>query len=164
MMPKISVSPLATRNSSRPYCTLLRIWISHSTARVHHARLATTHSLHKKEAGTTAPAGIAREQVLGSGHPAAARRVFQRFPCDADHLVRIALDAAQVDILDRIVRLRHRPGPSRAVDLDLFQCAVQRLPVAEAALDRVEAAMEQQCGVVTLHGVDVGLDAVLLAV
>jgi hypothetical protein len=32
------VSPLATRNSSRPYCTLLRIWISHSTAWVRHAR------------------------------------------------------------------------------------------------------------------------------
>ena len=27
MIPKISVSPEATRNSSRPYCTLLRHWM-----------------------------------------------------------------------------------------------------------------------------------------
>src|SRR5450432_400881 len=100
MIPKISVSPLATRNSSSPYCTLFRIWISHSTVSVRcaHARRTT-----KRKAGL-AP------RLLGAGrlrarHLAAARGIVQRFPRDADHLIGIAVDFAQIDVLDGVVRL-----------------------------------------------------------
>ena len=35
MMPKISVRPLATRNSSRPYCTPFNTWINKIHKSIH---------------------------------------------------------------------------------------------------------------------------------
>ena len=46
-----------------------------------------------------------------SRHLAAARRIGKRLDRDADHLVLLALDLAQVDVLDRVVRLRQRNEP-----------------------------------------------------
>ena len=66
--------------------------------------------------------------------------LFQRLPCDPDHLVAVAFDATEINILDRIVRPRHGPGAARTVDFDFLQRAVERLLVAEAAPDRGEAA------------------------
>src|SRR6266446_6768615 len=163
MMPKMSVRPLATRNSSRPYWTLLRIWISHSTAWPGRScETQEIHSRQKKKRGLRTPLSIPYGR-LGS-QLAAARRILERLPRDADHLIGVALDASQVDILNRVVRPRHRPHAARAVDLDLLQRVVQSLLVAEAALDRGEPAAEEQRGIVTLDGVYIRLHAVLLAV
>src|ERR1700730_12589009 len=97
-------------------------------------------------------------------HLATVRGIVERFPCDADHLVGVAFDAAQIDVLDRVVRLGHGPGPSWAVDLGLAQRAVERLLVTEAAPDRGQARGKEQRRVVSLHGVDIRLHAVSLAI
>src|ERR1700719_4556966 len=97
-------------------------------------------------------------------HLAAASRVFQSLPGDPDYLVTVAFDATKINILDRIVRPRHRPDAARTVDFDFLQRAVERLLVAEAAPDRCKPAREQKARVVPLHRVNVGLHAIFSAV
>src|SRR6266850_7134770 len=69
---------------------------------------------------------------------ASSRGVFERLPGDADHLVVAFLGAAQVDILDRIVRLRHLPLAARAVDDRGLHRRDYRAPVTDVAPDLVE--------------------------
>src|SRR6186713_1340347 len=108
MIPKISVRPLATRNSSRPYWTALRHW-TRKVARSMDQRLL--------------PLTPALSRLAGEGESAselaAARRIGKRLDGDAAELVVVALDLAQVDVLHRVARRRDRELAARAVDRDL---------------------------------------------
>ncbi len=53
-------------------------------------------------------------------HLTSPRRIGERFVRDADEFILTADHFAQINILDRIVRFRHRPGAARAVDLGLL--------------------------------------------
>src|SRR5262245_45688420 len=97
-IPKISVSPEATRNSSRPYCTPLRSWMA-------------------MKAVSTARSS--------SGDGASGARVGDRLLRDRDDGVVSVPHLANIDILDRIVRLRERPAPARAVELHGRHCGDQ---------------------------------------
>ena len=79
---------------------------------------------------------------------------------DADEFVFTADDFAQINILDRIVRFRHRPGAARAVDLGLLHGGDHFLALADVAFHGVEPGGEQQAGIVALHGVDVRVERV----
>lgn len=91
---------------------------------------------------------------------AAARWILQRLPRYPNHLVVALLDAAQVDVLDGIVRLRHFPRAARAVDDGTFHRGDHRFLVADVALHLVQRLREQLAGVVALHRIDVRLDLV----
>ena len=79
---------------------------------------------------------------------------------DADEFVLTADDFAQINVLNRIVRFRHRPGAARTVDLGLLHGGGYFLAIANIAFDCVEPGSEQQTGIVALHGVDVGSERV----
>src|SRR5258706_14196977 len=98
MMPKISVRPDASRNSSSPYCTAFRHWT-------------------RKVAISTAGSGAQRPV---RSELAAAGRVGERLHRHADLLVLLAVDPAQVDVLHRVVGLRQRERPARRIDLRLL--------------------------------------------
>src|SRR5258706_6242407 len=93
MMPKMSVNPEATRNSSNPYWRALRHWTRN---------VATS---------------MRGRRGRASSHLAAAARVGERLGGDADHLVLLADHLAQVDVLHRIVARADGEGAARAVDL-----------------------------------------------
>src|SRR6266498_3588825 len=129
-MPKISVRPLATRNSTRPYCTPFSTWMRKITG-----------SINKEPA----PCGHRLPCRAGPGlrqHLAAASRILERFPCDSNVLVLLAHALAQVAVLDRVVRPRHRPLAARAVDRHAFHRGDHRLRCLEVALHRFEADIE----------------------
>src|SRR5438105_3110034 len=128
MIPKISVRPAASMNSSSPYWTLFSSWIR---------------KLEMSRAG--------------SRHPAAGAGIGQGLGGDADHLVLAVLDAAQVDVLDRVVRLAHGPLAARAVDRGGLHRLVQCLLVRQVALHGVGPGKQQLAAVVALHRIDIGL-------
>src|SRR5688500_4544459 len=98
MIPKIRVSPLATRNSSSPYCTEFRHWM-------------------RKVARSMGEG--AQVAIGGLLHPAAAARIGKRLGGDAHVLVLLAADLAQVDVLYRVVAGGDGEGATRAVDAGL---------------------------------------------
>src|SRR5574337_1480144 len=151
MMPKISVRPAASMNSSRPYCTLLSSWIR---------KFATSMGVTVGQSGQKkrwiAPPSFAAWSRL-SGQLAAGAGGGQRLRGDADHHVVAFLHLAQVDILYRVVRLAHGPLAARAVDHGALDGLVQHRLVGEIPLDGVGAGNQQLARVVALHGVHVGL-------
>src|ERR1700682_5806486 len=92
MMPKMSVNPEATRNSSNPYWNALRHWTR---------KVATS-------------MGALRGHRLS--HAAAGAGIGERFHRDADHLVLLADHLAQVHVLHRVVGGADSEGAARAVD------------------------------------------------
>src|SRR5690606_9764015 len=118
MMPNISVSPLATRNSSRPYCTAFRHWIRNMT-------------------GSTKPLRL---------QAAAAGRICQRLDGNALAEVLLALDLEQVDVLDGVVGLGQGELAARAVDGGAAHGAAHRFLLGDIALDRLEARGQQLGG------------------
>src|SRR5512142_3326235 len=126
MIPKISVSPDATRNSSKPYWTAFRHW----TRKV--------------------PKSTARAL-----HPAAACRGGQALDGDAHHLVLLAVDLAQVDVLHRVVRFAHREGAARAVDLRLLDRGRELGLLRDVALGGIQPDGQDLRRVVALHGIHV---------
>src|ERR1700682_1747822 len=107
----------------------------------------------QKRSGACAPPGWVRMSLSRSRlHLATVRGIVERFPCDADHLVGVAFDAAQIDVLNRVVRLGHSPDSPRAVALSLAHRAVERLLITETAPDRGKAGGKEQRRVVSLHG------------
>src|SRR6478609_3295337 len=105
MIPKISVRPLATRNSSSPYWIPLRSWIR---------KVAASISGNLGQALNAAGLGPDPECDRQSARAelAATRGIGQRLDRDADDLVVLALDLAQIDVLHRVVCLgqHHRPA------------------------------------------------------
>src|SRR5438046_596462 len=111
MIPKISVSPLATRNSSRPYWTAFRHWTrkvakSNRSSRWSEVQRTTAQATPKDPASPVrwvAPLG-GRSAATGGLHLhlAAARGVGQCLDRDRLELVVVALDLTQVDVLHRV--------------------------------------------------------------
>src|SRR5262245_9601891 len=93
-------------------------------------------------------------------HFTSPRRIGEGFVRDADELVFAADDFAQVNILNRIMRFRHRPGAARTIDFGLLHSGSYFFALANIAFDSVEPGSEQQTGIVALHGVDVGSESV----
>src|SRR4051794_7110787 len=100
MMPKISVSPAASMNSSRPYCTPLSNWMRKLAMSISLSRVRN-----KKMGGRDLP--LWRDEP--SAHLAAGTRIGQSLRGHPDHLVFLVFDHAQVDVLYRVVRLAHGP-------------------------------------------------------
>src|SRR6266446_10114108 len=131
MIPKISVRPDATRKSSSPYCSEFRHWMR-KVARSMQVTKAKSEAQQAKERSAAsahpatpkdpappvrrvAPLG-GRSAATGGLHPAAARRIAQCLRRNADQIVLLAFDLAQVDVLHRVVGLGQRERASRAVD------------------------------------------------
>src|SRR6185369_6092662 len=87
--------------------------------------------------------------VFALSQLATAGRIFEGFPGDAQNLVVAFFDAAQIDVLDRVMSFRHFPLTARAGDV---------------ALHFFQRLRQQQTGVVTLHGKYVWLALVLLRI
>src|SRR6266576_5142095 len=114
MIPKISVSPLATRNSSRPYWTAFRHWtrkVGRSTAAAPSGPAQRRPK--RKRRAAKPPAELCRRLQL-----AAARRIRERLHRHPADLVVVALGFAQVDVLHRVACRRDRELAARAVDHD----------------------------------------------
>src|SRR6185312_10120047 len=108
MMPKISVSPLATRNSSRPYCTALRHW-TRNVAMSIGMGIRGAGARRRRAKGRVAPdsrpanaTSRGRPCSWEMLHRAAGRRIGERLHRDADDHVLRAGDLAQVDVLHRL--------------------------------------------------------------
>src|SRR5450432_1038299 len=93
MMPKISVNPEATRNSSNPYWSALRHWMRN---------VATS-------------MGARRERRFS--HAAAGAGIGERLHGNPNDLVLLADHLAQVHVLHWIVGRTDGEGAARAVDL-----------------------------------------------
>src|SRR6266567_2382173 len=111
MIPKISVRPDATRNSSSPYWTPFRSWIANEWM-----------SIERRPPKTSAGRHVARPRRIlqRSLELAAARRIGQVLDRDADDLVLLAFDLAQVDVMDGIVRLGQGKRSARTIELRRF--------------------------------------------
>src|ERR1700710_2838609 len=107
MIPKISVSPEASRNSSSPYWTAFRHWT-------------------RKVPRSTG----------GALQLAAARRVGEVLHRDVHQLVLVADHTAQVDVLHGVVRLADREGAARAVDAGLLDRGGEFRLLRDVALHR----------------------------
>src|SRR4029077_7394950 len=92
-----------------------------------------------------------------SRHLAAARGIGERLHGDAGVLVLQALDLAQIDVLDRVVRLGERELASWTVDRGLLHGGDESIPRADIALDGAKPGDQELSGVVALHRVDIGL-------
>src|SRR6188472_2881035 len=126
-MPKISVSPLATRNSSSPYCTAFRHWTRKTAKSMDHPRKVSLASLARYFARARLPPPSRKRPFDGGAvngrrdlHLAAGRRLRERLDGDAFELVLRSDDLAQVNVLHRVVRLRQRERAARAVDARLL--------------------------------------------
>src|SRR5882672_11504548 len=125
MIPKISVRPDATRNSSSPYCSEFRHWmrkvarsmqVTKAKSKAQQAKERSAASAHPATPKDPAPP-VRRVAPLGGRsaatgglhpggyipgatsrglHPAAARRIAQCLRRHADQLVLLAFDLAQV--------------------------------------------------------------------
>src|SRR5450830_1521875 len=118
MIPKISVSPLATRKRSSPYCTALRA----CARKVGKSMLSSIRKClvdRRDEQDHTrvhrSPRGTAAFWRLGL-QAAAFGRIGQGLDGDTLNDVVHALDLAQVDVLHRIVGARHAEAAAWTVD------------------------------------------------
>src|SRR5678816_2276736 len=105
MIPKISVRPLATRKSSRPYWTALRHWTRKVAVSI--VPLRARDARWRERPPRARPPGL---------ELAAARRVGERLHRHRAELVVVALDLAQVDVLHRVAGRREGELAARAVD------------------------------------------------
>src|SRR3954466_7122942 len=87
----------------------------------------------------------------------ASCRIFQRLPRYADHLVIALLHLAQINILNRVVRLGHFPLAAGTVDDSAFHGGNNGLLVGDVSFYFIQRLSQQQTGVKTLDSVDVGL-------
>src|SRR5688500_13468906 len=145
-MPNTSVSPLATRNSTIPYCTPFSSWT---------AKLARSmRRIPKSE--RRGRDGLALQTRLCSGrHAAAERRIREIGVSDRDVAIQAALHLAQIDVLHGVVRLGEAQGAARAVDLGGRHGGDHLRARRGIALHGIEADAEQRAGVVALHRIDV---------
>src|SRR5215510_1979771 len=150
MTPKIKVSPLAIKNSNRPYCGPVSSCASSP---------GTSIPISRRQRHTSDRSAVARTGGIspGSHQFAAGARIAQIFGGNAHHFVFATLRPAQVDVLGDVLRRRHADRPARAVDFGLAHGLVEIGLVLDAALDGFEAQRQQLCGVVALNGIDVGL-------
>src|SRR5437660_1389577 len=155
MMPKISVRPDATRNSSSPYWTPFRSWIASEYTSIEPRPPKTSAGRHN---------ACPRRILQRSLKLAAPRRIGQVLDRDADDLVLLAFDLAQVDVVDRVVRLGECQRPARAVELRRFHRLHELRALGGVALDRIHPGDEELGRVVTSDGVDIGLALVRLHV
>src|SRR5690242_4776004 len=148
-MPKISVSTLATRNSSRPYWTAFRHWTR---------KTAISIELPDKAACASHAA------LAGSSHAASLRRIGERLHRNAFVAILGADDLAQVDVLHRVVRLRQRERTARAVDVCRLDRCDKLGALAHVTVDRGKACAQHLRRVIALHRVYVGRGLVGLVV
>src|SRR4051812_26228539 len=185
-MPKTSVRPLATRNSTSPYCTPL----SSCTAKVarsmqapgeatrsgvlpsplwrgvwgwgsEYAALSRTHV---DSLPNPPPQGRRNERAepgLRRG-PAAQRRVGERLMRDRDVAIEPALRLAQIDVLHHVVRLGEADRPARRIDLGGLHGGEHLVTRRDVALHGGEPDLEQLARVKALHRIDVAILAGLL--
>src|SRR5690606_42109047 len=106
MMPKIRVRPAASMNSNSPYCRLVSNWIR-KLAKSMETGGQSQASPVRQGAGE----GVQRQEMKsrGSAHAAACTGIGHGFLRDANHLVFLVLDLAQVHALDRVVGFAHGP-------------------------------------------------------
>src|SRR5574338_1696369 len=110
MMPNTSVRPLATRNSSRPYCSAFSVWIRKVAKSITNSGAAgMVHAAGGQDQGTRRP-----RAPLARLHLAAACRVGEALDRGGHDLVLRAFGLAQIDVLHRGVRLRQGEGAARA--------------------------------------------------
>src|SRR5512133_1358319 len=137
MIPKMSVSPVATRNSNSPYCTPLSTWMRNE-------KKSTRRAPSDLGGGSRTAPGRCR----GPGsHLAAERGVGEGRHRDADDLVLLPLHLAQVDVVDRVVRPREGHRPARAVELRARHRGDHLLPLREVAVHRLDPDGHQLGGV-----------------
>src|SRR5438552_1511605 len=105
MIPKIRVSPDATRNSSSPYCSALRHWIKKVTKSINVRSKSSSSEPGWIGRAVRQRLPLERAGVSAAGkapsHLAAAGGIRQRLARDADQLVLLAVHLAQVEVLHR---------------------------------------------------------------
>src|SRR5262245_41730903 len=123
-IPKISVRPDATRNSSRPYWMPFRTWMAMNESMVRRPRASS-------------------DRASGGG-------IGDRLLRDCDDDVVAVPHLADIDVLHRIARLGERPAPARAVELDRLHRGEQLRRRPGIAPHLVHGAEQQLGSVVAL--------------
>src|SRR5215813_11638961 len=95
-------------------------------------------------------------------HVAAASRILERFLSYPDHLVLVAHDFAQVNILDRIVRLGQRPRATWTFDVRFLERGDQFILLGDITTDGVQTGAQQNTGVVALYRIHIRFALVCL--
>src|SRR5258706_12602911 len=167
MMPKMSVNPLATRNSSSPYCSAFRHW----TRKVAKSIASSLRILGKLKSGARRPplfssihSAAIYATASSTSHRAAASWIGEALSSQSDGLVLPVLDLSQVEVLHHVVRRRQRDPAARAVDLRRGHRPVEQLSLCDVNADGPQSQAQELRRIVALHGVDVGLGAVGLGV
>src|SRR5215207_759552 len=164
-MPKTSVSPLATRNSTSPYCTPFRSWTAKLTRSIPLSLSSpglTRRSRHggasRQRDGRVKPGDDSPKTGSSRHHAAAAGGIGEVRVRDRDVFVPSVAHLAQIDVLHDVVGLREADRPARAVDLRALHRGDHLVAGAGVAADGREADIEERGRVVALHGVDVAVE------
>src|SRR6185503_8302540 len=104
------------------------------------------------------------ERASGPLHLAAASWIGERLVGDAHELVFTANDFPEINVLNRIVRLRHCPGTARTIDFCFFHGRDDFFPLADVAFDGLQSGSKQQSGIVALDRIYVGRKSIRLRV
>ena len=75
------------------------------------------------------------ERASGRLHLAAASWIGERLVGDAHELVFTANDFPEINVLNRIVRLRHCPGAARTIDFCFFHSRDDLFSLGDVAFD-----------------------------
>src|SRR5690349_15194094 len=171
MMPKMSVRPLATRNSVSPYCTLFNTWMRNICKSILHPtefrrvdRRASAEANAARRYATLREAVRYASRDVRSAHRAAASRIGERLRREADRVVLAVFDLAQIEILHDIVRGGQRDLAAGAVDFRGGHRLDELRALGDVAVYGFHPDREELRRVVALHRVHVGLAVVGLGV
>src|ERR1044072_9916472 len=100
----------------------------------------------------------------GPLHLASTSRIGEALMGDAHDLVFTPDNFAKINVLDRIVCLRHCPGAARTIDFRFFHSRENLFSLGDVAFDGLESGGKQQSGIVTLDRIYVGHKSIGLRV
>src|SRR5579864_2202306 len=154
MIPKMSVSPLATRKSNSPSWTPFRTWIRKKASESD----ITLSAIDRRPSAERLCRRPIADRFL-CRHLAADGRIGKRLDRNADVAVLGALHLAQVEILHRVVSLGQGEAAARTVEHRLLHRAHQRIARLDVAFDRSDARDQQRTRVVALDRINVRVAA-----
>src|SRR6476620_6169516 len=154
MMPKVSVSPAASRNISRPSCTPFSTWIRYTIAPSNETGALS------RSRYPTYRCGSLHRALFVVGIPACGHRGGDRL--DGHHALRILHRLLDVEVLDRELVGVVLEVAAQRLEVGLLELRPHLVLAREVALQRLGRRGDQHDRVVALRAVVGRIDVVLL--